>query len=514
MPFIKDRFLPFWHRYLAHIIVMVIVSVGIASPNEIVSILKDLSYQFMGHFDWLILLACTAFLVLALYLSFSRFGHIRLGGDEERPRYNNLSWFAMLFAAGMGTGLVFWGTAEPLLHTVQPPTRAEYPPNSFTAMQKAMSITGLHWALHPWGIYAISALCVAYFAFRRKQPMLPSAPMHEQLEQTRLPYESLINNFALLAVVFGLIASLGAGTMQMHAGLNLLIEDLPGNQTVQFTVIVGLLCTTYILSALGGIRKGIQPLSDLNMLVCLALMLFILVTGPTVYIMQTAVASIGDYLSSLPKASLQLRHYSLDTDWTHEWTLTYFLWWIAWGPFVSVFIARISRGRTIREFLLGVILIPSTFSMLWFATLGGTGIHMQLEQGIGLGEIVKSDFAMATYSMLEHLPYSSITQAMTIFLVFIFLITSADSGTYVLGMFSTRGSETPPLRHRLFWGVIIGVLLLGALLTGGGMTLMRTIAATGAIPFLFIMMWQVYNLFASLRRELPPPVPKVKQLPS
>lgn len=486
-------------RYLPHLLVGAFVGGSLLWPDLFITHLQAVTRAFLTYFDWFILLATSGFLLLCLYLACSRFGHLRLGRDDEEPEYSTPSWLAMLFAAGMGVGLVFWGTAEPLLHSLHPPPGSPYGAGAAEAMRGAMVITLLHWALHPWAVYAASALAIAYFTFRHDQPLLPSAPLRAVSRYRHPAFYHLIDGIALVAVVFGIIASLGQGVLQMGSGVEKIITHTPPT-SLHYGIIICTLCLAYLISASGSLHQGIKTLSDINMLICIALMLFVLFSGPTLFLLQTTVASLGDYLSSLTAYSFRLRHFSGETAWTHDWTLTYFLWWIAWGPFVGVFIARISRGRTIREFLAGVVLVPSLFSLCWFAVLGGTSIHAQFFDQQGFAIDINSASA-ATYTLLERLPFAQITQAVTLLLVFLFLVTSADSGTYVLGMFSSDGVARPPVAQRLFWGVIIGVLTAIAMISGHGVKVMRSFAVAGAIPFLFIMIWQMLCLMRRLRQE-------------
>lgn len=484
-----------WLQYLPHAIVLAMVIAGMAMPGRLVEWVEVYTQGFLDRFDWLILLSTSGMLVLCIYLMFSRYGRITLGVDGEEPHFSTPSWIAMLFAAGMGSGLVFWGTAEPLQHMMHPPA-AGVEAGSREAVLWAFSITNLHWALHPWAIYGFCALAVAYFTFRKQQPLLVSAPMRATPRKTHA-VETVIDAVALLSIVFGVVASLGQGVMQVTSGIALLVDGLDVTN-MTYMAVVGVLAVCYLLSASGGINKGIKPLSDLNLIICILLLLFILCTGPTVFMLQNMVSSFGHYFGNLVDMSFNLRHMQEEgKQWTHDWTLTYFLWWVSWGPFVGVFIARISRGRTIREFLMGVMLIPAAFSIVWFSLIGGAAVFTQMEHGT----LADGDYALATYQLLETLPWPMVTQWVTVFLVFVFLVTSADSGTYVLGMFSSRGDPNPPRSHRMFWGVMLALLTAGALLTGEGISVLRALVAVGAIPFLFILLWQGWCLMRALKNE-------------
>ncbi|MCH2547104.1 MAG: BCCT family transporter [Alphaproteobacteria bacterium] len=482
-------------QFFPHAVSVVVVCFGLLFPEQLESWVGGYTRGFLDNFDWLILLASSGFLILCVFLIFSRHGTTVLGVDGVPPQYSTISWLSMLFAAGMGAGLVFWGTAEPIQHMIHSPDG--FAPDDPQGALHALTITNLHWALHPWAIYGFSALAVAYFTFRKNQPLLVSSPMREQGGCSKNTAH-IIDTIALLSIVFGVVASLGQGVLQVSSGVELLSGSL-GAGPLSYTLVVAVLAACYMMSASGGINKGIKPLSDLNMIVCVLLMLFVLFCGPTIFLLQNIVGSLGSYVSNLVDMSFNLRHAEPEgNDWTKTWTLTYFLWWTAWGPFVGVFIARISEGRTIREFLVGVMLVPAVFSIVWFAILGGAGIHAQLG-GADLGAV---DYSMVTFQLLEQMPLSGLTQTVTVLLVFIFLVTSADSGTYVLGMYSTGGDPHPALRHRMFWGVIIALMVLAALLTGKGMGMLRSLVAVGAIPFLFIMLWQGWCLLRSLH-EVP-----------
>jgi len=492
------------HIRLSHLLFIALTILGAAFPEMVAQNLSEINHRVGASFDWLIVLSCMGFIGFCLLLAFSRYGHIRLGSQEESPEFGMLSWIAMLFAAGMGTGLVFYGAAEPLYHMVSPPPQPgmEGLPDALAA-KRAMIITYVHWGLHAWAIYTVCALTIAYFTFRQHKPMLASSPMHDDWESRIWGRASLkiINLIAVLAVVFGLVASLAQGIMQMHSGLVEVGLSI-GEKNTSYGLILLVLSVCYIASALTGLGKGIRILSDINMSFCILLMLFILLLGPTHFILETFATSFGDYISRFISLGTNLRHYSDNQNWTQNWTLSYFLWWIAWGPFVGVFIARISRGRTIREFIMGVLFIPSIFSMLWFSTLGGTGIHMDMFGDTNLGSIAVKDLSGATFALLRELPLTLITSGVTLFLIFIFLVTSADSGSYVLGMFTSEGNPNPPTFQKLFWGSMVAVVTAGVLLTGKDLMFVRAIAMAGALPYMLIMILQCMALWKYLKRDI------------
>lgn len=489
------------HIRISHLLFLFLLGFGLAYPQKTADSLGEVTHFFGSAFDWLIVLSCSGFLIFCVVLGFGRFGHIRLGEQDEKPQFSTASWLAMLFAAGMGTGLVFYGAAEPLYHAVSPPPA---PDGSVLApalaARRAMVLTHVHWGLHAWAIYAVCALSIAYFTFRHQQPMLASAPLHALWPQKHLqPLMGLVNLISVLAVVFGLVASLAQGVLQLGNGLD---RFSSGDATTQrYLLILAALAVCYTLSALTGLGKGIKILSDINLMVCTALMLFVLFLGPTHFVMETFATSLGDYLSRFIDLGLNLRHYSGNEQWAENWTITYFLWWIAWGPFVGVFVARISRGRTIRQFIKGVLFVPTLFSVLWFSTLGGSAIYMHMHGGVALGEITLADMSVTTFALLEQLPLTPITQGVTLLLLFIFLVTSADSGSYVLGMFTSGGPTNPPTFQKLFWGSMVAIVTAGVLLSGKDITFIRAIAMVGAVPYLFIMMLQSYALWTFLKRD-------------
>lgn len=490
------------HGSLSHVVFLMLSLLGLAYPGLFSEKLRAWAMFFAVNFDWLTMLVCTGFLVFCAYLAVSRYGDIHLGSPGEEPEYNTISWFSMLFAAGMGTGLVFHAAAEPLFHlSAPPPSLLGAHMTQAQAARQAMTITYLHWGLHAWAIYAIAALAVAYFSFRQGRPMLASAPLQAKYGWgNRHGMVELVNMIAVLAAVFGLVASIGTGIHQMQAGLEglgLVNDDSPE----VMLLILGLMGLCYIGSSLSGLGKGVRWLSNLNMLMCISLMMFVLITGPTHFILQSFVASLGDYLSRLVSLGMNVRPYANGTEWAQNWTVTYFLWWVAWAPFVAIFIARISRGRTIRQFLCGVILVPTLFSTLWFAIFGGTALHKDLFAGGTLAEVTQADFASAIFELLGSLPFSDVTNLVAIFLVFTFLVTSADSGAYVLGMFSSGGNPRPPRIQRLFWGLIVAGITAVTLISGEGLLFLRNASQAGAMPYMLIMVFQCVALWAFLKRD-------------
>ncbi len=472
---------------------------GLIDPTGMTGTMLGFTNYLLGGLGWYWLLICTAFVVLAGYLAFGPYGKIRLGRDDERPEFSTASWIAMLFAGGMGAGLLFWGVAEPVYHFQGPPVEAGGTPE---AARMALVLTNLHWGLHAWSIYGVCALVIAYFTFRRNRPSLISTPIASLFHgPTRRILGESADVLGVLAVVFGLAGSLTMGTLQVRAGL----AEVAGTGETQFMslAIIGVLFVCYMLSATTGVDKGIKILSNLNMTLAIGLMVFVMVFGPTQFIFESFIDSVGQYVTALPVLAFKLFPYEGLQGWTAGWTLTYLIWWLAWGPFVGIFIARISRGRTIREFCAGVILVPTLFSILWFATFGGSAIYVELFGDAGIAELVFQDVTKALFVFLEYFPLGAFLGVVAALLVFIFLVTSADSGTFVLSMMTTGGNLNPPVVHKMVWGVLIAVLTIGTLLSGS-VEVAKAMAITGALPFSVVLLLQVIGFLREIRKELPP----------
>jgi glycine betaine transporter len=485
-------------KYLSFASVGIFGIWGLLAPDGMTGAAAAAVDFVLSSVGWMYLVLTSLFLVLAAWLAFGPYGKLRLGPDDSRPEFSTPSWIAMLFAGGMGSGLIFWGVAEPVTHFAHPPGMTEAA--SAESARLAMVLSNLHWGMHAWAIYAVCALVVAYFMFRRQMPGLVSTPIRATfpLNRTTRVLGIAADVIGVFAVVFGLAGSLVLGVLQVRAGLAE-VFGLPPTTLVSL-VILALMTGAFLLSASTGLDKGIKILSNLNMSMTILLGVFVLLVGPTAYIMESFVNVIGDYLSALPTYAFRLFSYEDQMDWTKAWTLTYLIWWVAWGPFVGVFIARISRGRTIREFCLGVIVLPTIFSMFWFSVLGGTGIWIELAAGGGLAEIVYEDAAKALFAFLDFLPLSQILSILALFLIFIFLVTSADSGTFVISMMSSEGDPNPTKRLKLIWGTSIALLTVAVLLAGS-VEVAKAMAIFGALPFTMILVIQIVAFLRALREE-------------
>jgi len=445
---------------------------------------------------WFYVLAVAGFLVFVAALAFSSFGRIKLGPDHSEPDYSYTSWFAMLFSAGMGIGLMFFGVAEPIMHYTSPPAGD---PETVEAARQAMRVTFFHWGVHAWAIYAVVALSLAYFAFRRNLPLTIRSSLYPLIgERIHGPIGHTVDTFAVLGTIFGVATSLGFGVIQVNSGLAYLF-DVPTTTTVQVMLIIGITAVA-TLSVGMGLDSGIRRISELNMILAVSLLLFVLVAGPTVFLLQTAVQNTGMYLSNLFSMTFNLYAYQ-PGDWVGGWTLFYWGWWIAWSPFVGMFIARVSRGRTIREFVIGVLFVPLGFTILWMTFFGGTAIHMVMIEGIGsLADAVAADTSVALFQFFENLPLATVTSLVATVLVITFFVTSSDSGSLVVDMLTSGGQEESPTWQRIFWAVVEGIVA-AALLVAGGLAALQTATIASALPFTVVMILMCWGLLRALRME-------------
>ncbi|MFO8091133.1 MAG: BCCT family transporter [Desulfatiglandaceae bacterium] len=485
--------------FISLVICVMIVAYGITNPDRLAGSFINATTYILDAFDWLFMLSVTFFIVFSLLLALSDYGNLKLGKQEDEPEFGLISWLSMLFAAGMGAGLLFWGVAEPLSHyMIPPPGMSAMTPE---AARWAFVMTHFHWGLHVWCIYGLFALIMGFFGFRHGYPMLAGSPFQATFKgRGGVVVARIANIIAVLAVVFGISGALGLGVKQINAGMAEVFGTSPQSTFIMINILT-ILTICYLVSASTGLDKGIRFLSNLNMSIVVLVMLFVLFVGPTRFILSTFVTGLGDYLSNLPALSLKLYPFSAESEWIRSWTLTWMIWWIAWAPFVGVFIARISRGRTIRQFVVMVMLMPALFSILWFSVLGGASMYLELFGQVNLGSIVVENPSKALFALFAYFPISDILSSTVVFLVFIFLVTSADSGTFVLGMMTSEGNLNPSVFRKLFWGVIVSLITGAGLFAGGGVDLFRAIAISGAIPFTLIMIAHVFLLLRALFRE-------------
>ena len=437
------------------------------------------------------------FLFFALYLAISRFGDLKLGNDDADPDYPYLTWLAMLFAAGMGIGLMFYAVAEPILHYSVPP---EAPPSSFQAARQAMAITYFHWGVHAWSIYAVVGLSLAYFSFRYNLPLTIRSGFYPLLqERINGPLGHAVDIFAICGTLFGIATSLGLGVLQINAGLNYLL-DVPQTATIQVILIV-VVTAMATLSVVSGLDVGIRRLSEGNLILAIILMLFVLVMGPTEFIFRAFVQNIGTYLDTILERTFTLYAYE-PRDWVSNWTLFYWAWWISWSPFVGMFIARISRGRTVREFVVGVLFVPSAFTFFWMAVFGNTAIS--LDMGVANGAIsaaVGADISVALFQFFEYLPLTVLTSTLGIILVAVFFVTSSDSGSMVVDTIASGGTEETPIWQRIYWCGLEG-LVAALLLLAGGLTALQTMTLISALPFAIILLLLSFGLIKGMKADV------------
>ncbi|MGD6818388.1 glycine betaine uptake BCCT transporter [Metabacillus sp. 84] len=449
-------------------------------------------------FGWFYLLTATFFLIFALGLIFTKYGNIKLGKDDDKPEYSYISWFAMLFSAGMGIGLVFWGAAEPLNHYMTPPLGEG---GTDEAARGALRYSFFHWGLHPWGIYSVIALALAYFTFRKGQNGVISKTLEPLIgKRSEGGFGILINFVAVFATIFGVATSLGLGATQISGGVSHVFPVIQNNLTTQL-IIIAIVTVLFTISAQTGLDKGIKYLSNLNVILAILLMAALLFIGPTNFIMDFFVTTLGGYIQNLPAQSFRLLPFQEENTWIQDWTLFYWAWWISWAPFVGTFIARVSKGRTIREFVIGVLAVPTIFGALWFSVFGGSAIYLEHFQNVNLVEaMTEGGTEIALFETLSNFPLGTVLSLLAIFLIATFFITSADSATFVLGMQTTNGDLNPKNSVKLVWGIIQSSIAAILLFTGG-LEALQTASIIAALPFAIIMIMMVFSLAKSLRKE-------------
>ena len=471
---------------------------GIVATDNLASVTGTALDWVVRSFGWVFVLASAGFVVLSIWLALSRYGRIKLGRDDDKPEFSTVSWVAMMFSAGMGIGLMFWGAAEPLSHLGTPP-RGLNEPNSQQAAREAMEYSFFHWALHPWAIYAVVGLTLAYFTFRKGRRSLISSAFFPLIgERADRGAGRAIDIFAIFATLFGSAVSLGLGALQINSGLTNL-WDVPKSTPLAIGIIA-VLTVAFVVSAVTGVKRGIQFLSNTNMVLAVALMFFLLVVGPTVFVLNTLTASTGGYLFDLIPMSFRTGAFGGE-QWMAGWTLFYWAWWISWTPFVGAFIARISKGRTIRQFILGVVAIPSLVSLVWFSVFGATAIDLQLG-GTDLSAAVKESPEAALFAVLREFPFFTVTAILVMVLVGLFFVSGADAASVVMGTLSSRGNLEPKAWLVSMWGVLTG-LVAAVLLLAGGLSALQSLTILAALPFLFVMVGMVVGLLRELRREPP-----------
>lgn len=487
----------FWPSVIL-IFIFILVTIIVGKPMELV--FSNIKTFITNKTGWLFIIAVNVFIVFCFYLGFSKYGTIRLGGKDAEPEFSTSSWFAMLFSAGMGIGLLFWGVAEPVNHYANPPFGQPY---TVAAAEGAMNLTFLHWGFHAWAIYAVVALSLAFFTYNRKLPLTIRSVFYPLLgEKVNGWMGDCIDVLAVLATLFGLATSLGLGVKQVSGGLFYLF-GVPNTILVQVLLIAGITLIA-TLSVVSGIDKGVKFLSEWNVRIAAILLIFIIIVGPTLFIFRSFVQNIGNYMENILQVSTWTEAYR-DNGWQKDWTVFYWAWWISWSPFVGMFIARVSKGRTIREFIFGVLLVPTILTFFWLTALGGSAILLDMQEGLvgnthSIAKSIVADESIALFVFLENFPYSGVGSIIGILLVTSFFVTSSDSGSLVIDSITAGGKLDAPVGQRIFWATTEGAVA-AVLLIGGGLTALKTAAITTGLPFLVILLFMCYSLLKGLKEE-------------
>ena len=485
--------------FISAIFALVFVGLAIPYHEAFASFFGFLTTWISTYLGWFYILTVTGLLIFLIWIAVSRYGNIRLGADDERPEYGDFTWFSMLFAAGIGTILMFWGVAEPISHYANPPLEG-LAGGDRESGQFAMNLAFYHFGLHTWTIFALPALAIAYFAFRHKLPIRISSLFYPLLgKRIYGPIGWTIDIIAVIGTLFGVATSIGLGTLQLTSGLHYVSgESIPNTQTVQL-VMLALITIVATISVALGLDRGIRRLSQFNIVVAIALMIFIWIVGPTLFIFTGMAESVGGYLHNLPWLAFWTESFQ-DTSWQRSWTVFYWAWTISWAPYVGIFIARISRGRTIRGFVSGVLLAPTLFTIIWFSVFGLSAIDLELRQGVDLATQVQSDVSVALFTFLQQFPLVTLISAASVLIIIIFLTTSADSASLVIDMLSRRDDQRSLLRQRIFWSLALGGIAATMLIAGGFDALQNVITTLG-FPFCVLLVFMAVAMHRAVRAD-------------
>ncbi len=477
------------------VLIAIFVAIGAILPDRLAAILTLLQDGIVARFGWFYILSVAFFLGFVLWLLISPYGHVRLGKDDDEPEYNRLSWFSMLFSAGMGIGLLFFSVAEPILHFSDP---RHGDGGGIDAATRAMTTTFFHWGLHAWAIYIVVGLSLAYFAYRHDLPLTIRSALYPLLgERIHGPIGHAVDVMAVFGTLFGVATSLGLGVMQVNAGLDYL-GVLP-NSTHNQLFLIGGITLAATASVVSGVDAGIRRLSELNLLLGLVLLLFVFLEGPSSFLLASLVENVGQYASNVVPLTFRTDAF-VGTEWQKSWTMFYWGWWISWSPFVGMFIARVSRGRTIREFVLGVLFVPTLLTFLWMVVFGNTAIYMELFGEPGMVAAVRESVPTALFKLLDRLPATTLMAGLATLVITTFFITSSDSGSLVIDILTSGGEPDPPVWQRIFWALTEGAVA-AVLLLSGGLLALQTAALATALPFCAIMLLICWSLVIGLRGE-------------
>ena len=476
-------------------LIAAVVLWGLLSPATLDSVFSQALASITHNFGWFYLWIVLGLVLLAFFLAFSRYGDLKLGENDEEPEFSIGTWFSMLFAAGMGIGLVFWGVAEPVSHYVTAPPGIT--PGTPEAANAGMRYAFFHWGLHPWAIYGMVGLSIAFFQFRRNASALVSSATEALPWKLVQKLSPAFNVLAIVATAFGVAASLGMGATQINSGLNT-VFGLPVNKMAQSGIIV--VTTALVLaSAVSGVGRGIKWLSTGNLVLAGLLAFAVLVLGPTIAIIDTFTNTLGAYISEFVRMSLRMSPFR-DSSWIGGWTIFYWAWWISWSPFVGLFIARVSRGRTIRQFIVGTVLAPTLVGFVWFSIFGGAALYMEIFQGVPLSAAVKADPSTAMFALFSALPLGAFLSGVATLLVLVFFVTSGDSATLVLAMMSSGGNPNPPNRVKIMWGVLVSGIAM-SLLFAGGLKAVQTATIVFALPFSVVLLLMAVSVTRGIHQD-------------
>jgi len=462
------------------------------------NVFQEIQTAMSDYAGWFFIWTVNIVLIFMLVILAGRFGNIRLGGPDAKPEFSTMGWFSMLFSAGMGIGLLFYGVAEPMFHFVANPL---VEPGTTESARKSLDITFLHWGLHPWAIYSLVGLSLAFFSFNKGLPLSIRTAFYPLLGDRIYGWPgNVIDILATVATLFGVATSLGLGVQQVNAGLDYLlgIGQSPKIQVILIACITGV--ATW--SVIKGLDKGIRRLSEINISFAALLALFVLLVGPTIFILDALLENIGYYIQHLPQLSTWNETYE-QTEWQQGWTIFYWSWWIAWSPFVGMFIARVSHGRTIRQFILGVMLVPTFITFLWITIFGNTALFIEMFGSGGIATAVQENIPVSLFVLLEKFPLGVITSSLSIVVIITFFVTSSDSGSMVIDIITSGGNPNPPVLSRLFWAILEGVVA-GSLLVGGGLVALQTATITTGLPFAIVILGMCVALYRGLSEYAAP----------
>lgn len=484
----------FW---ISAAISIVFVGLCLTCTDVFIGSLKNLQQAIADKAGWVYILIVNILVLFLVYLYFSKYSNITLGGDNADPEFSDLAWIAMLYSAGLGIALVFYGSYEPLIHYASPPLgEAE----TIESAKMAMALTFFHWGIHPWAIYGTISLAIAFFFFNKGLPLSIHSLFYPIFGRRIFGVPGkIIDTFAVLAAIFGIIVSFALGAKQVTTGLHLIFPSIPENN-ITLLIVTIFVATAALVSVVLGLKRGVQKLSELNIGLALLVLLFVFITGPTLFLANSILQNIGFYLQRLIDLSTWNAAYQSSHEWQHNWTIFYWSWWIAWAPMVGIFIARISKGRTVKEFIQYVILVPSLATFVWFTVFGNTALYEELFGNGGLLQIAMSNESMVTFALLKKLPFSFWSSLMLMLVIIIFFVTSLDSGTLVVDSITSGGQKTSPLKQKVFW-LIIQAVMAYVLLIGGGIESLKTVVILASFPTAIALLFVCYAFMKALDKE-------------